>query len=66
MQETRVLSLVQEDSICLRAAKPMHHSFEACALKPGSHNSATAEATRLEPVLYKKTSHRSEKPVHSN
>ena len=35
---TRVQSLVQEDSTCRRAAKPVCHSFWACALGLVNHN----------------------------
>ena len=34
MQRTRVQSLVQEDSTCRGATKPMHHSYQARALGP--------------------------------
>ena len=37
-QEKWVLSLGWEDSTCLRATKPMHHNYWACALEPVSHN----------------------------
>ena len=32
------ISLIWEDPTCLRATKLMHHTYWACALKPGSHN----------------------------
>ena len=38
MQKTQVWSLVQEDSTCLGATKPVYHNYWACALEPGSHN----------------------------
>ena len=37
MQGTQVQSLVQEDSTCCRATKPMYHT-RACVPEPGSHN----------------------------
>ena len=49
MQGTWVPSLIQEDSTCLRATKPIHHNY---------HD------TCLEPVLGSKRSHRKEKPAH--
>ena len=49
---TWVWSLVQEDSTCCGAAKPVRHSYwSLCA---------------LEPVLHSKRSHGNEKPVHRN
>ena len=38
MQKTEVRSLVQENSTCLGATKPVYHNYWACALEPGSHN----------------------------
>ena len=38
MQETRVPFLIQEDTTCWEATKPVHHSFWACALEPRSRN----------------------------
>ena len=38
MQGTRVQSLVREDPTCRGAAKPVRHSYWACALEPASHN----------------------------
>ena len=71
MQGTRVRALVQEDPTCCGATKPMCHNFWACALEPTSHNywahvPQLLKATRLEPVLCNKRSHRDEKPVHCN
>ena len=48
VQETQVRSLVQEDPPCCRAAKPMHHNYGACALKP---EATTTEPRVLEPML---------------
>ena len=48
MQGTWVRALVWEDPTCCRAAKPMHHSYRACA---------------LEPMLRNKRSHRNKKPM---
>ena len=49
--DTRIQPLVQEDSTCLGANKPMHQNYGACA---------------LEPVLHNKRSHCNEKPAHHN
>ena len=38
MQGTRIRALVQEDPTCHGAAKPVHHSYSACALEPASNN----------------------------
>ena len=38
MQKMQVLSLVQEDSTCHWAPKPVCHNYWACALEPGSCN----------------------------
>ena len=38
VQETRVRSLVQEDSMCLGATKPIRQNYWACDLEPESHN----------------------------
>ena len=48
MQETQVRSLVQEDPIRRRAAKPMSRIYGACALEPELMNprAATTEAHR--------------------
>ena len=51
MQGIWVQSLVQEDSTCCRATKPVPHNYWACALQP---------------VLCSKRSHCNEEPVHSN
>jgi len=37
-------ALVQEDSTCLRATKPMHHNYWACALEAMSHNHQSPRA----------------------
>ena len=57
MQGTQLWSLVQEDPMCHRATKSMHHNYGACTLEPGSGNywspcteslcSATGEATTV-------------------
>ena len=51
MQGTYVPSSPQEDSTCHNAAKPVYHSYCACA---------------PEPVLCNKRSHRNEKPAYLN
>ena len=71
MQGTWVQALVQEDPTCRRAAKPMRHSYWACALEPASHSYQAharqlLKPARLQPVLRNKWSHRNEKPMHSN
>ena len=38
IQGTWVWSLVQEDSMCCRATKPLSHDYWACALEPNSRN----------------------------
>ena len=38
VQRTRVWSLVREEPTCRGAAKPVRHSYWACALEPASHN----------------------------
>ena len=38
LQETPVSSPVWEDPTCLRAAKPVHHNYWACALEPACLN----------------------------
>ena len=44
LQETRVWSLIWEDPMCRGAAKPMCHSYWACALDPRSRNSCGPHA----------------------
>ena len=70
-QGTRVQALIQEDSTCHGATKPMHHNYWACALESASRNywvrvPQLLKPTRLEPVLHNKRSHRNEKPTHCN
>ena len=48
MQGTRVRALVWENPTCLRATKPVHHSYWACALEPTSHNYWSPCATTTE------------------
>lgn len=38
MQGTRVHSLLQEDSTCCEATKPVSQNYWACALEPTLHN----------------------------
>ena len=69
VQETQVRSLLQEDSTCCRATKPMHHNYWACALEPTSHNYWVHMPQLLkpelpEPVLCNKRSHHNERPKH--
>ena len=58
MKGTQVWSLVQEDSTCFEATKPVSHDYWARVLQP-------VEPECLEPVLHK-TRHHSEMPKHSN
>ena len=37
VQGTRIWTLVWEDPTCLGAAKPVYHSYWACAPEPGNH-----------------------------
>ena len=71
LQGTRARSLVQEDSTCHGATKPVSHNYWACALEPVSHNYWAHEPqllklTCLEPILHIKRSHCNEKPAHRN
>ena len=71
MQGTWVRALVQEDSTCRGATKPVSHNYLARALEPASHNywahvPQLLKPTHLEPVLRNKRSHRNEKPAHHN
>ena len=56
MQGTWVPSLVQEDSTCLRANKPMCHNYGS----PHDH------MLHKKPMLHKKRSHCDDKPVRCN
>ena len=56
IQGTRVQSLVQEDSTCLGATKPMNYNYWACKLQ-------LLRPRCLESVLHKR-SHCNEKSVH--
>ena len=61
MQGTWVWFLVQEDSTCLRATKPVYHSYWARALEPESRNCwarvlQLLKAAHQEPVLPNKRS----------
>ena len=71
MQGTQVRALVQEDPICRRATKPVHHNYRACALEPANHNCwahvpQLLKSVHLEPMLRDKRSRRTEKPAHPN
>ena len=71
VQGTQVRALVREDPTCLRATKPMHHNYWACALEPVNHNYwahvlQLLKPAGIEPVLRNKRSHRNEKPAHRN
>ena len=59
LQGTRVWSLVQEDSTCLRTTKPRSCNYWAHVLQ-------LLKPSNLEPVLYNKRSHRNEKPACCN
>ena len=71
VQGTRVRSLVEEDSTCCRAAKPVYHSCWAHALAPTSCNSWARVQKLLKPVclesvLHNQRSHCKGKPEHHN
>ena len=67
-----VRSLVQEDSTCHGATRPMHHDYwSLSALVPTCLNYRACEQQQLKPVclesvLHNKRSHRGEEPVHHN
>ena len=70
MQETRVLSLVQDDPTCHGAPKPCATTYWACVLEPESlkyqaHVPQLLKLNALEPVLRYKRSHCSETTHHS-
>ena len=56
LQGIWVWNLVQEDSTCHRAIKPMHHNYWTSALEPAN----------CKPVLCNKIIHHNEKAAHSN
>ena len=64
MQEAWVWALIQEESTCFGATKPIHHNYWTCALETGSCNYWSPCA--LEPVLCNKRSDCNEKPAHHN
>ena len=64
MQETQVQFPVWEDPTWPKAAKPMCHSYWACALRAGAPQLLSPQA--LEPVLCNKRGHCNEKPMHRN
>ena len=71
MQETRVWSLVWEDSTCLRATKHVCHNYWACGLEPTSHNYwtfmlLTTEACRSRAHALQQEKPLQEKPRHHN
>ena len=59
MQRTQVWSLVQEDTTCRGAAKPVRHNYWACFLQ-------RLKPKRPRAVLLKKRSHRNEQPEFRN
>ena len=69
MQRTWVRSVIQDDSTCHRATKPMPHNYWACALEPTTgnywvHMPQLLKPMCLEPVLCNKRSHCNEKPEY--
>ena len=69
MQGTQFWSLVQENSTCHGATKPMGHNYWAYALEPVSRNfwahvPQLLKPMRLETMLCNKRSHWNEKHVH--
>ena len=59
MPRTWVCSLLQEDSICHRATKPVYHNPRSHTLEPSSHNGSPCA---LEPMLHNKRNHHTKKP----
>ena len=59
LQGTPVWSLVQEDSTCLGATKPVCHNYWAWVPQP-------LKPTWLKPVLHNNRSRGNEKPTHNN
>ena len=69
MQETRIWSLIQEDSICCGPTKPVYHNYWACALEPISCTCWALGPQLLKltcPKACNKRSHLNEKPTHQN
>ena len=71
MHRAPVRSLVQEDSTCQEATKPMPHNSWAPGLEPRNpnywaHVLQLLKPADLEPVLPNKSSHYNEKPAHNN
>ena len=69
MQGIQVQSLLWEDPTSLTATTPMYCAYRACVLEPGSLNywALTPQVRKsecLEPVLWNKRSHHSEKPAY--
>ena len=69
--ETRVQSLVWEDSTCYGVTKPVHHNYWACTPEPGepqqlSPRATTTEACDLGPVLHKREATRVRSPCTTN
>ena len=70
VQETRVRSLVQEDSMCLGATKPIRQNYWACDLEPESHNywspCAHSLCSQGDKPLQWEPEHRNEDPAQPN
>ena len=68
MQGTWVQSLVNEDSICCRAAKPVDQNYGPHTLGPSSHIYWACVPELLKPecleFMLHKRSHYNEKPAH--
>ena len=64
MQETQVQPLVQGDSTCQGATKPVYRNYWACALEPRNRNHWSPRS--LDPVLCNKRGHCNEKPTPHN
>ena len=66
MQETRVRSLVWEDSTCWGATKLMCHNFRACVLEPGSCNYRAFVLPLLKPACPRAHALQQESSPHSS
>ena len=62
MQGTWIRALVPEDPTCRRAAKPVRHSYWACALEPASHNYWSPRATNTKAHVPRARAPQQEKP----
>ena len=61
-QGTQVQSPIGEDSTCLRATKPLYHSYWICTLEPASHNYWGHTMQLLKPACSRACALQQEKP----